>query len=464
MTTNTIVAFNRGYPWSRALKMLALIMLTVMTCVQTTWSERGPYLQRGGKKLPPFFASMEKHEMMVQVMVKTSLTASPKPAGPNVKVGLNVLAQRTKVSGYEEVTDAQGRAFFLGIPSNPKVQDMISYEAWVDYQGVRFPFSVSGIPITEDKTVLYDDFDPKVRLPENRLTFTIFASQPDSNRSDYQQGTPPKLTSLTLRHEVIELQVDEDAILVNHQLVLNNQGNALIDLSALPEGGLKIPAPEGAKSPGLHNERNDLEVRGTSLYYTGALLPQSRSKISCYYTIPYKGQELIWSQTLPIPSTIGMVVTPHFKRQHHQTTFNLGLEPLVKDQGKAGLIRNNNGSIFAALGELPGLKAYQPLTFKVTDIPAPSQKGKYLLLGTIGMIFVLLLVMGKTREGEESTLSRTQLIIERDQLLKSLERLERIFTRKQITEARYRREREAITARLVTIYRALERIEALDVA
>ena len=464
MTPKNMTALEKIKRQPTILMIVSLTVFLVMICAQAGWSERGPYLQRGGKKLPPFFASMEKNEVMVQVMVKTSLTAQPKPIGPNVKVGLNILAQRSKVSDYEEITDDQGRAFFLGVPSNPKVQGMISYEAWVDYQGVRFPFSIAGVPITEDKEVLYEEFNPDARLPENRITLTVFSSQPTSKTAQNQHAAPPALTSLSLRHETIELQVDEDAILVNHQIILHNLGDGLIDFSALPEGGLKIPAPEGAKSPGLHGERDDIEVRGTSLYYIGALLPQSQSKISCYYPIPYKGQELIWSQTLSIPSTIGMVVTPHFKRQHHQSTFNLGVESLTKGQGKSGLIKLPNGQVFAALGELPDLKAHQPLTFKITDIPAPSKYSKYLLLSTIGVIIVLVLVLGRTREGEESFLPRTQLIIERDQLLKALERLERLFTRKQITEARYRREREAITTRLVTIYRALEQMEASEVA
>ena len=454
---------------ARSRLMTALIALGLMTPITLVgapdaWSERGPYLQRGGKKLPPFFASMEKNELMIQVMVKASANAMPQPAGSGVKVGLNILAQRSKVSDYEEVTDAQGRAFFLGIPSNPKVQGMISYEAWVNYQGVKFPFTVSGVPATEDKSVLYEEFNPEKRLPENRLTLTVFAAQPAAKGSQTPTGSQPDLSSLSLRHEVIELQVDEDSLLVNHQILLSNQGDTLIDLSALPEGGLKIPAPHGAKAPGLHGERDDIEVRGTSLYYIGALLPNSQSKISCYYTFPYRDQELIWTQTLSIPSSIGMVVTPHFKRQHHQSTFNLGIESVEEGRGKSGQIRLNNGRVFSALGELPDLKAHEPLTFKVTDIPAPSKRGKVLLLSAIGAIFILVVLMGRPRDHGGTSLSRTQLMIERDQLLKALERLERLFARQQITETRYRREREALTARLVTIYRALERMEPAEVA
>ena len=33
-----------------------------------------------------------------------------------------------------------------GIPSNPEVQGMISYQVWADFQGVRFPHEFAGVP------------------------------------------------------------------------------------------------------------------------------------------------------------------------------------------------------------------------------------------------------------------------------------------------------------------------------
>ena len=60
---------------------LSLLIPIPFSGVPDAWSERGPYLQRGGKKLPPFFASMEKNELMIQVMVKAGANAPPKPVG-----------------------------------------------------------------------------------------------------------------------------------------------------------------------------------------------------------------------------------------------------------------------------------------------------------------------------------------------------------------------------------------------
>ena len=450
----------------RALNGLIILGLSVCTAVcsapQSARAERGPYLQPGGKKLPPFLASMEKHEVMIEVVSKRDLAATPQPVGAGVKVGLRVLAQGNKVSEYEEVTDAKGRAFFLGVPSNPKVQGMISYDAWVNYQGVRFPFNVKGVPSTEDKDALYDDFNPEVRLPENRITLAIYAARDETKVSPsagLKAPPPPSLDQLRLKYDIIEVQVDEDALLVNQRMTLTNQGDRLIDLATLPEGGLKITTPDGAKAPGMHREREDIEVRGANLFYTGALLPKGKVEIHCYYTIPHRADRFEWRQTQVIPSEVELIVTPHFKRQHHQAAFNLELHP-KQGKGRVALRNSSSGPLFQVVDQLPDLAAKQALEFEISEIPAPSRAGKNILLGSIGAMFIWVLWFGWRRQDGASTLSRTQLIIERDQLLKALERLERLLERKQISQPRYQREREAITARLVTIYRALERMEA----
>ena len=61
---------------------------------------------------------------------------------------------------------------------------------------------------------------------------------------------------------------------------LSNSSDQVVDLSHQPQGGLKLPAPTGAKAPELHQSHHDeVEVRGAALYYTGALLPHSSKKI-----------------------------------------------------------------------------------------------------------------------------------------------------------------------------------------
>lgn len=444
----------------RGIATIVVALTALLAFASPTEAERGPYLKPGGKKLPPFLASMEKHEVMVQVRSRADQSSNPKPLGAGVKVGIQILAQGSKVSEYEEVTDAQGRAFFLGVPSNPKVQGMISYNVWVNHQGVHFPFTLKGVPSTDDKDALYEDFNPEVRLPENRITLTVYDSYPEPPKSQAKlvAPPPPSLDQLKLKYDIIEVQVDEDALLVNQRMTLINQGDKLLDLAALPTGGLELTTPKGAKAPGLHREREDLEVRGASLFYTGALLPKGQVEIHCYYTIPHRSDRFAWHQTQLIPSSVELIVTPHFKRQHHQAAFNLELHA-SQGKGRVALRNSSSGPLFQVMDQLPQLAANQALTFEVSEIPAPSKMGQNILISSVGVMLLWVVWFGWRREDEGSTLSRTQLIIERDQLLKALERLERLLGRDQISRPRYQREREAITARLVTIYRALERME-----
>ena len=107
---------------SLSLCSLSLCSLSLVAQAQV----QAPYLNKGDG-LPPFFASMEKHEVMVQIQIQETPSAAPKDAPKGLKVGFRILAQGQKVRDYKEKTDELGRAFFLGIPSNPKVQGMISY-------------------------------------------------------------------------------------------------------------------------------------------------------------------------------------------------------------------------------------------------------------------------------------------------------------------------------------------------
>lgn len=423
---------------------LSLLAMLILGYSSVFAQGQAPYLNKGDG-LPPFFASMEKHEVMVQVQLQAKDKA-PVNAPEGIKVGFRILAQGQKVRDYKEKTDAQGRAFFLGIPSNPKVQGMISYELWIDYQGVRFPYNVKGIPKTEDKDVLYDDFDPSKRLPENRLNIVVSPAISD-------------ISALALHHDLIELHPDEESLLVIHEMTLTNSSDQVVDLSHQPQGGLKLPAPEGAKAPELHQSHHDeVEVRGTALYYTGALLPHSTKKIKWYYTLPYRAERFEWAQSMPLPTTVGMIVAPQYKKPQHQSLIKLGLE--AKDQqGEVKQVSTGPGRVFDALRQVPTLPAKTALKFSITGIPAAPQWKRQALYAAIAFVLLWVFWLGFANEGRSSSLSRSHLLIEQERLLKALARMEAALERGKMTKARYQKEREAITARLVTIYRALEHLD-----
>lgn len=423
---------------------LALGALLLAGLGASSASAQAPFLNSGGG-LPPFLASMQKHEVMVQIELASS-NGAVTPAPKDTSVTFRILAQGQKVRDYHEKTDAKGRAFFLGVPSNPEVQNAISYELLVDYQGVRFPFTLKGIPTTEDRDVLLDEFNPDERLPENRVTLTLTAPS---------QG----LAGVSVDHGSIEFDPDEESLVVIHRMTLRNDSDKLLDMSHQPQGGLRFPAPEGAKTPELHGQHiEDLEVRGTSVYYTGALLPHSTRQINWIYTIPYKGDSFSWSQAMPVPSRVGMIVAPRFKKPQHQRPVLLSLET-VGGQGEMKAVSTGPDRVFHSIRIRETLEANQPLTFKVGGLPAPPLWKRYALLAGVIIVSLFVFLIG-TKEGDTSDLvSRDQMMIERDRLLKALARMELALKRGRITPQRYQREKETITARLVTIYRALELVE-----
>lgn len=422
----------------------ALCVLSSLAVAVPNASAQAPFLNSSGG-LPPFLASMQKHEVMVTIEFAQP-DGSVKAAPKDLPVTFRILAQGQKVRDYHETTDDQGRAFFLGVPSNPEVQVSISYELLVDYEGVRFPFSLKGIPSTEDKDVLLDEFDPTQRLPENRVTLTLI---------------PPSrgLEGVSVHHGSIEFDPDEESLVVIHRMTLRNDSDKLLDMSHQPQGGLRFPAPEGAKQPELHGQHiEDLEVRGTAVYYTGALLPHSTRQINWIYTIPYKGDSFSWSQAMPVPSKVGMIVAPRFKKPQHQRPVLLSLET-VGGMGEMKAVSTGPDRVFHSIRIGETLEPNQALTFKIGGLPAPPLWKRYALLVGVLLISLFVFLVG-TSEGDTSdTVSRDQMMIERDRLLKALARMELALKRGRITPQRYQREKETITARLVTIYRALEIVE-----
>lgn len=399
------------------------LLAVALMAPATGWGQGG---------MPPFMQSMERHPMTVKVEVWQPGGAT-KPAPAGLPVAIEILAGGSKISSYTATTDAAGEATFAAVPSNPKAQGSISYALYVDHQGVRFPFTLTGAP-----------------GEGARATLTV---------TDVTTG----LETVEVEHGAIELFPDEESLVVRHQINLYNTGQQAVDLGAQPGGGLKLPCPEGAKHPELHDEHDPMaEVRGTDVFFKGALLPSGLgppASIQLVYTLPYEDSTYTWEQALPVPTRGALVIAPQGRQRNQKIAVPLELQTVgafgavsVSDQGpdRTFQVLRSNGA---------RLKAGEPFRFVVNNIPAPSHLGRWATLGAL--IAVLALVfLGFRRSTGEARLSRAHLVAERDRLVRALARMRRAVERGKMSQARFEREREAITARLVSLYKALDRLES----
>ena len=415
-------------------QLISCLALLCITCPAAVMAQ--PYMGGGVKKtagggLPPFFASMKRHDITVRVSEQTA--DGVKASGAGVNVGIRIMAGGAKIKDYTEKTRADGTALFEGVPSNPEVQRAISYQVSVEHDGVKFPFDIDGIPTDE---------------AEVQVTVG---------------GVTTDISNVRASHSFIEMFPDEESLVVRHEMRLRNIGDQVINLGALPGGGLKLPCPEGAKRPGLHDEHDPLvEARGTDIIFKGALLPGGQeASFSMVYSIPYDKTGFEWSQTMPVPTSIGLIVAPKERQKGHRKAFPLTLHvsdgPLkTEDSELAG------GKRFQLIrGHGHELKAGEALRFSVTGLPvAPNWKIYALVGGVLAVIFIVLFGFRRRETEDGPVLSRTHLIAERDRLVRALARMRRAHDRGKMSEVRFTKEQEAITARLVSLYRALDRTEA----
>ncbi|MCA9538967.1 MAG: hypothetical protein KC620_08760 [Myxococcales bacterium] len=414
---------------------LASFALLIVCCAAPAFAQYGGPPKMGGAGasggLPPFLASMKRHDVKVAVQVKTADGAlTPAPAG--VAVGFRILAGGSKVRDYHETTDDTGAAVFPGIPSNPEVQGAINYEVWADHRGVRFPYQLQGVPGEGSSVdlVIYD------------VT------------TDY--------STVSLDH-AIEVFPDEESLVARHTIRLFNDGPLAVNLGALPGGGLLLPCPQGAKHPELHDEHDPLvEVRGTDIVYKGALLPTGvgePAEINVIYTLPYAHEVLEWNQTMPVATRGAMVVVPQHKQPEQQEALPLRIET----RGAYGAVRNieqEGDRLYEMLtaGEST-LAAGEPLRFAIAGLPAESHAARWALIIAILAVIGGVLFGYRRPAGSGARMSRTHLVEERDRLVRALARMRRAVAKGRMTEARFEREREAITARLVSLFKAIDRVD-----
>lgn len=411
------------------LALLSIVAALLLPALAPAQPYAGGAKPKIGGGLPPFFQAMKRHDITVRVSKQTPEGVVPMEAGATV--GIRIMAGGAKIKDYSEKTKADGTALFIGIPSNPEVQRQISYQVFVVHEGVKFPFALDGVPTDEAE-----------------IQVTV-------------QPVAVDLSNVRATHAFIEMFPDEEALVVRHEMRLRNIGDTVVNLGALEGGGLKLPCPDGAKRPGLHDEHDPLvEARGTDIIFKGALLPGGReASFSMVYSIPYDQPTFEWSQTMPVPTTVGLIVAPKDRQKGHRKAFPLTLKNQndafkMEDSELAGgrrfqLIRGNGAE----------LKAGEPLRFQVTGLPVPSNWPRWALVGALGLVVLVVLFGFRRRERSEGgpVMSRAHLIAERDRLVRALARMRRAHERGRMTQTRFEREEEAITARLVSLYRALDR-------
>ncbi len=380
--------------------------------------------------LPPFLAQMQRHDVEVRVVREGG--------GPLVDapVMFHITAGGARVREYPGKTDAQGVARFVGIPTNPEVQNQIGYVVDVQSDGVVFPFAVDRIP-----------------TDGGRLELSVPAVGVDTS-------------VLRVEHGMIELFPDEESLVARHEMRLFNDSASAVNVATLPGGGLALPLPEGAKHPELHGGTDGdlVEVRGTDLIYKGLVLPAGSppAMIRVIYTIPYGPRTFAWRQTLPVRASGGMVIVSRDKQPQQQTAV-----PLELVAGDPGMTVEDSaldgGRRFQVLrGDGLKLGAGQAMQFAVKGLPSARGPGIYVLLVAVALVLLVVLFGFRRSPAEAGSerLSRAHLEIERDRLVTALRRMRKAVQRGQMSQTRFEREQEAINARLVSIFRALDRLDA----
>jgi hypothetical protein len=411
------------------MKQLGLMALCVM-CLFVTDAYAQP-----DNPMARVLAGMRTHTLTGQVVIANAEGEQvPAPAGMDVGFQVKVFG-RAKKGPLMFKTEAGGQITFKGIRSNvdPSVQAKMSYEAFVDYQDVRFPFPIEMIPT-----------DGMALKP-----FTVYAISREL--SDI---------ALTERIDIIPSEQSLHVMLV-YELI--NRSRKAVDLSNLPEGGLLLPCPEGAKQPEIHeNNKTDTELRGTDLIYRGTILPQSESgtTVRVSFTIPYRSSTFSWRQTLPVETLGFSVATPLTKGRNHVRAIRLQLKPTF--EGPTVHVIDGNSQTKWRVLKASGIvrKSGEPVSFDIGNIPVASQANIYFMVGSIIVVSLLILLGFRGRYDTERTYSKAHLVDERERLLRALARLKKAGNKGLISENKTRKEEEAIRARLVSLYRAIDSMDA----
>ncbi len=409
---------------------LALLLLVLGALFGLT----SPAVAQNPEVMKRVMEGMRTHTLTGQVMIMgDDGQMLPAPAGMDVGFQVKVFG-RAKKGALMFKTEDGGKVTFTGIRSNkdPQVQAQMTYEAFVDYEGVRFPFPVEMIPT-----------DGMELSP-----FTVYAVS--KNLQDI---------ALIVSVDVIP---SEQSIHVTETYQFVNRSRKAVDLSVLPGGGLVLTCPEGAKQPELHeNNKTDAEVRGLDIVYKGTILPQTQKPavLRVSFSMPYRSKTFIWRQQFPV-ETLGFTVgTPLSKGRRHVRPIRMTLRPLF-DGPEVSTITDRPGTKWRVM-RANGLvrKPNELISFEIGNIPAASRANLYFLVGSIVFVLLVVLFGFRAQPTEERTFSKSHMMDERDRLVRALARLKRAWEKGLISDNKHRKEAEAIRARLVSLYRAIDQLD-----
>lgn len=426
---------SRIHPVGRLAAIVAGSLLTIglagPVAAQYGGGEAKPAAAGG---LPPFLAAMKRHDIELKVSIRGA-DGQVRPAGADVKVGIQITAGGSKVKSYPGKTGPDGVAKMYGIPSNPEVQGMIGYETWADYQGVRYPHAFDGVPTT----------GTQIELTVHESTTEVGTIGLDMN---------------------VDMFPDEEALVVRQTLRLYNEGPKAVNAAALPGGGIELPCPDGAKHPEVHDAEHDptIEVRGTDIFFKGALLPAGVGRpatISVVFTLPYAESTFEWVQNMPVRVRRVVVAAPQHKMPRARQVIPITLSTRGAF-GSVSDLEQPDSRVFSVLdSDGAELAASEPLRFGIGGLPERGNGHLWAIVVAIVVVIGLVMFGFRRPEGAEGTvMSRTHLIAERDRLVRALARMRRAVEKGRMTQTRFEREREAITARLVSLYKALDRLDA----
>ena len=358
-------------------------------------------------------------------------------------VVLRVLDGGQEVHRYSAETDTTGMARFDRVLRTGGGHRGLRYEAIVTHKGVSFPFRVPALPAADE--VLELDV-PDVRSAADGLE------------------------SLSIEHTLIEIMPYEDVLAVRHALKVHNAAPVAINLGAASPSadGLAVPLPDGIRHPELHEDAhgaNDgiVELRGTTLHFVGAVPPSWAGplEVRLIYTIKYGPETIDWIQKAPVATRGARVAVWRSKMPGHRKAV-----PLILSASAAiGRVESSelpDGRQFWML-QSPTLvlRPGEPFEFGIGNLPTLGRWKRVSVVVAMGLIAAVVLLGFRRSRAQpgEMQISRSHLEAERTRLIGALGRMGKALKRGRITEARFERERDAITARLVSLYRALDRLD-----
>jgi hypothetical protein len=196
------------------------------------------------------------------------------------------------------------------------------------------------------------------------------------------------------------------------------------------------------------------------LVYKGALLPAGSKPavVNFVYTIPYTADRFQWTQTLPVKTAGAMVVVPRHRQRQQRSAIPLKIV-IRDDVADVSQVDQGQGKVWEVLRLKPDrtLAPGAPLVFEIVGLPAAPMTPYYLLCFVLVCVFVF--VFAPRRNDSTGQLSRDHLMDERDRLVKALARMRRAVDKGRLSPHRFEREEEAVTARLVSLYRAIDRLD-----